>query len=64
MAKEAYSYGNRDLLSVHSMPSLRYAWMRECQKRDLCMTKETYLHGKRDLFTWQKRPIYMAKEAC
>ena len=26
------------------------------------MAKETYSHGKRDLFTWQKRPIHMAKE--
>ena len=26
------------------------------------MAKETYLHGKRDLLTWQKRPTYMAKE--
>ena len=34
-------------------------------KRDLGIyykAKETYLQGKRDLFTWQKRPIYMAKE--
>ena len=26
------------------------------------MAKETYVHGKRDLCTWQKRPMYMAKE--
>ena len=26
------------------------------------MTKETYIHGKRDLYKKQKRPIYMAKE--
>ena len=26
------------------------------------MAKETYSYGKRDLFIWQKRPIYMAKE--
>ena len=25
------------------------------------MAKETYLDGKRDLFRWQKRPIYMEK---
>ena len=34
-------------------------------KRDLGIyykAKETYLQGKRDLFTWQKRPIYKAKE--
>ena len=23
---------------------------------------QTYSHGKRDLFTWQKGPIHMAKE--
>jgi len=27
------------------------------------MTKETYLHDKRDLSIWQKRPVYMAEEA-
>jgi len=27
------------------------------------MAKEAYLHGKRGLLTWQKRPTYMAKEA-
>jgi hypothetical protein len=26
------------------------------------MAKETYSYGKRDLFIWQKRPMYMAKE--
>ena len=26
------------------------------------MAKETHLYGKRDLFIWQKRPIYMEKE--
>ena len=26
------------------------------------MAKETYLHGKRDPFTWQKMPFYMVKE--
>jgi len=26
------------------------------------MAKETHLHGKRDLLTWQKRHTYMAKE--
>ena len=26
------------------------------------MAKETYIHGKRDLHTWQKRPTYLAKE--
>jgi len=26
------------------------------------VSKETYSYGKRDLFIWQKRPIYMAKE--
>ena len=26
------------------------------------MGKETYLHSKRDLFVWQKRPICIAKE--
>jgi hypothetical protein len=31
--------------------------------RSVCMyVCETYSHGKRDLFTWQKRPIHMAKE--
>ena len=28
------------------------------------VSKETYSYGKRDLFIWQKRPIYMAKETC
>jgi hypothetical protein len=27
------------------------------------MAKEAYTYGKRDLFTWQKRPMHMAKEA-
>jgi len=31
-------------------------------KRPTYMAKETYIHGKRDLHTWQKRPTYMAKE--
>jgi hypothetical protein len=26
------------------------------------MANETYIYGKRALATWQKRPIYMAKE--
>ena len=26
------------------------------KKRPIHMAKETYLHGKRDLFIWQKRP--------
>ena len=26
------------------------------------MAKETYIHGKRELHTWQERPTYMAKE--
>ena len=26
-----------------------------CQKRPISIPKETYLYGKRDLFTWQKR---------
>jgi hypothetical protein len=25
---------------------------------------EVYVSVKRDLFIWEKRPIYMAKEAC
>ena len=25
---------------------------------------DAYLHGKRDLLIWQKRPVHMAKEAC
>ena len=29
------------------------------QKRPIYVSKETYLHVKRDLFTCQKRPIYM-----
>ena len=36
--------------------------MRKCQKRPICMGKETYLYGKRDLFVWEKRPICMGKE--
>jgi len=31
--------------------------MHHCQKRPTHMAKEAYLHGKRGLFTWQKRPI-------
>ena len=27
------------------------------------MAKEAYLYGKRGLFIWQKRPVYMAEEA-
>jgi len=27
------------------------------------MVKEAYFHGKRGLFSWRKRPIFMAKEA-
>ena len=56
MAKETYLHGKRGLLSVHSMPNLGYAWMREGVK------KATYSYGKGDLFIWQKRPIHMAKE--
>jgi hypothetical protein len=43
-------------------------WWRRLSGRDLliqrpvCMAKETYLYGKRDLLIWQKRPTYMAKE--
>jgi hypothetical protein len=47
MGKEAYLYGKRGLLT--------YA----C----LSYTKEAYLYGKRGLFVWEKRPIYMGKEA-
>jgi hypothetical protein len=32
------------------------------QKRPMCMAKETYVRGKRDLCAWQKRPMCMAKE--
>jgi hypothetical protein len=32
-------------------------------KNAIHMTKETYLHDKRDLSIWQKRPVYMAEEA-
>ena len=28
----------------------------------MCMAKETYVYGKRDLLIWQKRPIDIAKE--
>ena len=28
------------------------------------MAKKTCLDGKRDLFRWQKRPVYVAKETC
>ena len=28
-----------------------------------CVSKETYVCGKRDLRMWQKRPTYVAKEA-
>ena len=31
--------------------------------RSAQMSKEAYLHGKRGLFIWQKRPIYMEVEA-
>jgi len=48
-AKEAYSYGKRDL----------FIW----QKRPIHMAKEACSYGKRGLFIWQKRPIHMAKEA-
>ena len=49
MAKETYSYGKRGLFTL---AYLRYARV----------SKETYSYGKRDLFLWQKRRIYMAKE--
>ena len=29
----------------------------------MCMAKEAYLYGKRDLCVWQTRPTGMAKEA-
>jgi len=28
------------------------------------MAKETCIYGKRDMYTWQKRRVYMAKETC
>ena len=48
MAKETYSYGQRDL----------FVW----PKRTLRMAKETYPYGQRDLFRWPKRPIHMLKD--
>jgi len=47
MAKETYSYGNRDL-------SYLGAYV-EGSSFGL------YVYGKRDLCIWQKRPIHMAK---
>ena len=32
------------------------------QERPTYMAKETYIHAKRDLFTWQKRPTYNKKK--
>jgi len=32
--------------------------------RKRTVSKETYLCGKRDLFMWKKRPIYVEKETC
>ena len=38
--------------------------------KSMCVSKETYLYGKRDLFIWQKRPadktyrIEMLKSMC
>jgi len=33
-----------------------------CIQMRISVSKETFQYGKRGLFTWQKRPSYMAKE--
>ena len=45
-----------DPFSSVVMTVSRSSGMFKCQK-------VAYLYGKRDLFTWQKRPFYMAKDA-
>ena len=79
MAKETYVYGKRDLCVWQKRPAVVAKEACKCgnkrapahlleknsrQKRPICMAKETYVYGKRDLFVWQKRPICMAKETC
>jgi hypothetical protein len=61
-AKEAYSYGKRGLFIRQKRP-IKILALQITALCPIVHLRKVCVSVKRDLFIWQKRPIYMTKEA-